>query len=512
MLLALGLAAPGRAAAPAAAGLGSALGGTLPAPSPGPDAASPAPGSTDSAPAPPDARPNVVFVLADDLSNDLLRFMPGVRALRRDGATLLRHVVTNSLCCPSRATILTGLLPHSSGIFRNTGADGGYTAFRERGLEARTFAPSIEAAGYRTALMGKYLNRYDPTRDDPPPGWTRWVGGGNGYRGFDYALNVDGQVVRHGSRPADYVTDVLAEEGDRFVTSSVQAGRPFLLTVSTYAPHAPFVPAPRDRHRFPRARAPRGPAFGVENRDAPRWLRDLPRLTARNVHTIDRKFRRRARAVQAVDRLLQRLRARLADLGVADRTYVVFTSDNGLHMGQHRLLSGKTTPFDSDIRVPMVVAGPGIAPGSAVDALTSHVDLAPTFAAMTGVGVTAPRTDGRSLLPVLRGRAPRDWRDAAVVEHRGGGGTAGDPDAQPPRAGAPPSYRALRTATTTYVEYDTGERELYGLARDPHQTRNVYGELSQRRRQQLHRRLRALRTCSGPACARGPRAPARRLP
>ena len=352
--------------------------------------------------------------------------------------------------------------------------------------------------------MGKYLNGYYPIDAAMPPGWTSWGGAGAAYPEYDYVLDQDGRPVWHGHRPQDYLTDVLARRGGAFVDAAAHDDQPFLLEVATFAPHRPATPAPRDRHAFPRLRAPRDAAYDRQNVDAPPWLVHRRPLDARDQRFIDRRFRRRARSVLAVDRLLGHLEDRLRADRVGRDTYVVFTSDNGYHMGEHRLLPGKLTAFDSDVRVPLIVAGPGIRPGMRIGALAQNTDLAPTFEALAGAPAE-PGVDGRSLVPLLRGGpAPRDWRRAAVVEHHHPPRTAADPDLQPRASGDPPTYEALRTRHLTYVEYADGERELYDDARDPAQRVNRYATAPPGLLARLHRDVLRLSACHGRACSHAP--------
>jgi N-acetylglucosamine-6-sulfatase len=451
-------------------------------------------------------QPNIVFVLTDDLSWDLLPYMANVKRLRERGTTFTNYFVTDSLCCPSRASILTGQYPHNTGIFRNTGADGGFLAFHAKGLEQQTYATALQGAGYRTALMGKYLNQYAPERirtalGGPfiPPGWTDWVVSGNGYPGFGYRLSRNVRLVRHGYRAKDYLTNVLAREGLDFVDDAVAEGSPFMLNVWTFAPHSPATPAPQDRNRFAAVTAPRDASFDeADMLDKPAWLRDHRPLTLREVERIDQTFRQRVRAVQAVDRLLGRLQRRLRAAGVARNTYVVFSSDNGFHQGQHRLAPGKLTAYDPDIRVPLVVAGPGVPAARTVDAMTENTDLCPTFAELAGATVP-PTADGRSLVPLLRGQGAGDWRDAVLIEHRGNVSGANDPDLPPAGSGNPPTYEALRSKDALYVEYADGERELYDLASDPFQLRNIAREAAPERLARLSGALATMKNCHGPA-------------
>jgi arylsulfatase A-like enzyme len=456
-------------------------------------------------------QPNIVFVLTDDLSADLIPYMPNVRRLQQRGTSFSNYVVTDSLCCPSRASILTGQYPHDTGIFRNTGADGGFLAFHAGGLEQDTYATNLQGVGYRTALMGKYLNQYSPTRirtalGGPyvPPGWSDWTVAGNGYQGFGYRLARTVRVVRHGFGARDYLTNVLAREGIGFLGESVAEGAPFMLNVWTFAPHAPAIPAPRDAHRFAELTAPRDAAFDeADMLDKPPWLRDHRPLSEDQIARIDATFRDRVRTVQAVDRMIGRLQRRLRALGVARNTYIVFSSDNGYHLGQHRLTPGKLTAYDTDVRVPLIVTGPGVPAGRTVDAMAENTDLCPTFAELAGAP-PPPSADGHSLVPLLRddpaSRAlAADWRDAVLIEHHGNVSGASDPDLPPAGSGNPPSYEALRSKDALYVEYADGERELYDLAADPFQLRNLAEEVPPERLARLSGQLAVMANCHGPA-------------
>jgi N-acetylglucosamine-6-sulfatase len=452
-------------------------------------------------------RPNFVFVLTDDLSWNLVRFLPQVRAMQREGMTFTEYVVTDSLCCPSRASILTGRFPHNTGVRTNNNRDGGgFAGFHDRGLESNTFATGLRARGYRTALMGKYFNGYLPARKVGgvapyvPPGWSTWTVSDGGYGGYWYHLADDRAVETHRGRPADYITDVLAGKGAAFIRQSARAKAPFLLEVSPYAPHAPYTPAPRHANAFPGLTAPRGPAYDRLPTDAPPWLAGATPMSTSMRSAIDRTFRKRAQAVQAIDDLIRRLRATLTAAGVSDDTYIVFSSDNGYHMGEHRLTPGKSTAFDTDVRVPLIVAGPGVPAGTTSDAAAANIDLAPTF--LDAAGAPIPTTvDGRSLLPLLSGGSDATWRTANLIEHRGPLIRPGDPDRPSPGGGNPPSYAALRTHDYTYVEYADGSREYYDRTRDPHQLHNLAGTLHSARTRQLHAALTRLTRChNGPTC------------
>src|SRR5262245_13156216 len=226
--------------------------------------------------------PNIVFVLTDDLSWNLVKYLPQVQRMQAQGMTFTDYTVTDSLCCPSRSSILTGRFPHNTGVFTNKAPDGGFVYFHRHGEEQHTFATALRDKGYRTALMGKYLNGYQPGGPKPyvPPGWSEWDVSDLGYKGFDYDLNENGTVVHYGSEPQDYLTDVIAGKGEDFIRRSAKAGSPFLLELATFAPHAPYTPAPRDDADFPGLTAPRTAAFDTLPTNAPPWLASRTPLTA----------------------------------------------------------------------------------------------------------------------------------------------------------------------------------------------------------------------------------------
>jgi arylsulfatase A-like enzyme len=449
-------------------------------------------------------RPNIVFILTDDLSWNLVQYMPHVVEMQKRGVTFTNYYVTDSLCCPSRSSIFTGRFPHDTGIFRNTGADGGYLPFRNRGLEKTTFATSLLAAGYKTAMMGKYLNGYLPERHPPPPGWTTWAVAGHAYKEFGYSLNQDGQVVTYGNAPADYLTDVLSRLGTRFVKQS--AGSPFLIEIATFAPHAPYTPAPRDAAAFPGLHAPRTQAFdAAPDAAATKWLSRHPPLTRADEARIDRDFRKRVQSVRAVDALIGDLQTAVAAIGEADNTYFVFSSDNGYHMGEHRLMPGKMTAYDTDIRVPLVIMGPGVPGGAVVEDITENIDLCPTFVEIGGAS-PPPAVDGRSLVPLMRGERLADWRKAALVEHHGPHNDPSDPDAPAARSGNPPTYEAIRLRSSVYVEYVDGDREYHDLGTDPFELSNRYDTLPAAEKAVLRALVDGLKRChSAAACAEAER-------
>ena len=459
------------------------------------------------------SRPNIVFVLTDDLSWNLVRFMPHVLQLQRDGLTFDDYIVSDSLCCPSRSSIFTGLFPHDTGVFSNKGADGGYAAFtgHKPDLETRTYAVTLRRRGYLTSMMGKYLNGYDPTTKHLPQGWDDWHVAGDAYKEFGYQLyeSPPAAVSSYGGRfpnpPDNYLTDVLAGKAAAFVDRTAAAHRPFVLEVATFAPHAPYTAATRDLHLFPNLIAPRTPQFNTNNVDPPAWLGIRAPLKPKLLGRIDTGFRERARAVQAVDRLIGRLEATVAADHLAGNTYFVFSSDNGYHMGQHRLRPGKQTAFDTDIRVPLIVTGPDVPHGRTTTRLAQNIDLYPTFVELAG-GKPASAVDGRSLVPLFRGAQVPVWRTAALVEHHGPDKTPSDPDYESGAlSGNPTTYAAIRLPNAVYVEYLNGDHEYYTIPNqdparmDDYELDNAYASLPPGQKAQLHAIVSAMASCHGAA-------------
>jgi N-acetylglucosamine-6-sulfatase len=441
--------------------------------------------------------PNIIFILTDDLAINLVQYMPHVLEMQKDGATFTNYFVTDSLCCPSRSSIFTGRYPHSTGVFKNEGPDGGYNAYVSLGNERAAFANTLTAAGYGAAMMGKYLNGYIPQRDPPGPGWTQWDVAGNGYPEFNYVLNEDGKIDRRGNSPQDFLVDVLSGMGVDFIKQS--KGQAFVMEIATFAPHAPYTPAPRDENAFPGLKAPRNAAYdAAPDADAAKWLRSQPPLTDADKERIDETFRKRAQSVLAVDKMIGELQAAVAAIGQEKNTYFVFSSDNGYHMGEHRLRPGKMTAFDTDIHVPLMVTGPGVPAGLRLDEVVENVDLNPTFTELAGV-VSMPAVEGHSLAALLQGKNGDDWRSVALVEHHGPLHTVSDPDLPARRSGNPPSYEAIRSSTAVYVEYTDGDHEYHDLIADPFELHNSFGSLSQAQKDALHAALAAIQSCQDAA-------------
>ncbi|MFO1337094.1 MAG: sulfatase [Burkholderiaceae bacterium] len=455
--------------------------------------------------------PNIVFILADDLDADAAATMAQVQALITDRGTRFDHHYVNvSLCCPSRVSTLRGQFAHNSGIIGNLPPDGGFEGAYAKGIEASTIATWLKDAGYRTALFGKYLNGYPntaPSANYVPPGWTEWyaANGGFPYKGFDYSLNENGETVAYGHADADYMTDVLSARATGFIRRS--AGQPFFAYIATFAPHLPATPAPRHANAFPGIHVPHTPSFNeADVSDKPGWVRHLPLLSQAQIAEIDLAYRHRRQSLLAVDELVKSVMDTLQATGQLDNTYVFFASDNGFHQGQHRMPQGKMSGFEEDIRVPLSVLGPGVPAGRTVGEFSANVDFAGTFAELAGVAVPA-WVDGRSLVPFLRGQTPAAWRQAMLLAHRQVtvvppfvDGNIEPPDPLEIAGVAVTNFTGLRTADGhTYIEYRTGEFELYDNLADPDQLKNRHAMASARLKARLAAWLAALRNASGEA-------------
>ena len=331
----------------------------------------------------------------------------------------------------------------------------------------------LQSRGYRTALMGKYLNEYTATYPAPrvlgdltppestyvPPGWDKWDAAGNGYYQYHYLLNHDHHVINHGYKKKDYLNSVLQHYATRFVSDNAAQHRPFFLEVASFSPHTPSTPAPRDLGTYRGLTVPKGPAFNRLPINPPSWIATRQPLSLTNIASLDRAYQKRVESIQSVDRMIGALRATLAQVGQAQNTVFVFSSDNGYHMGEYTLRSGKQTAFDTDVHVPLIVAGPGIPAHTTNSDVVENIDLRPTFDQIAGAPTPA-NVDGHSLVPLLRGRHPL-WRTVAGIEHHRGPQRLSDPDLQNNFQGIPPSYDAIRTARYTYVRYVDGDREFY---------------------------------------------------
>jgi N-acetylglucosamine-6-sulfatase len=458
------------------AGIAAGCGGSAPSPSAG----------TPATAAERVVRPNLVLVVTDDLDVPTALEMPRLPDLMANqGLSFTRAYAAQPLCGPSRVSILTGMYSHNHGVVDNEPPRYGFPAFRR--LEPTSLAPWLKSAGYRTALVGKYMNGYawGTGNDYVPPGWDEWHGhlaAIEDGRYFDYWMNHNGNVVRYGSRQEDYSADVETKLALEFVRGSAGRPEPLFLYLAPQAPHTPAKYAERFGSEFRYARAPRVASFNLGHvADKPSWVRQLPLLGEREIALADNLQRFRLRSLRAVEDQLQHVLTALHETGRLDNTYLFFTSDNGLLMGQHRAVVRKGNAYEESIGIPLIVRGPGV-PVGRTDAFAMTIDLAPTLLELAGVRL--PDTiDGRSLVPLLRGRPPASWRSDVLIDNFGIGHS-----------------RTLRTDDWMYNHQDTDEFELYDMRRDPHQIRNLYRTAEPALLEALKRRLATLAACRGHSC------------
>jgi arylsulfatase A-like enzyme len=417
-----------------------------------PAAAPPPPAQRPSGP-----RPNVILIVTDDQRADTLAAMPNVRSLLGGHGTTFRNAfVTTSLCCPSRAGILTGRSSRHTGVYGNLPPNGGAVSFDHRS----TLATWLHDAGYTNGFVGKYLNDYQSIAHYIPPGWDEWAAVTSPtVKYFDYVLNENGRFVPYGSDPSDHSTAVLGRIATRFLRS---ARPPFFLHFCPLAPHLPVGGLAGAGALSPGLPIVSGPSFNEADVADKPWGSLHSPLSARAIASRSRVRDHTTESLRALDRAVAQMVQALEERGELDNTVIVFTSDNGLLLGEHRLWLEKIWPYEESIRVPLVVRTPW-ATGPTVDRhLVLNIDLAPTLAELAGV-TPWPAPDGRSLAPLLRGQQV-PWRTAFVEEFLG---------RDQRFRGGPPPFTAIRTERHLYVEYRNGWRELYDLREDPYQLQNL---------------------------------------
>ena len=446
----------------------------------------------------PAGRPNILFVMTDDQPKETLLAMPNVRKrVVEQGVNLTNAYVSESLCCPSRATTLRGQYPHNTQVMRNGPPQGGHQTFVARGLEDDTVGHWLRDEGYTTGFVGKYMNGYDASYK--PPGWSYWYakadGGTPGER-----VNANGPT-RNLAGDGKTWTDRLAPKATGFLDRSTDGAGdgPFALF---FWPTQPHLEAGDYANRYaglyrdePLASKPSFDEADVS--DKPRWIRELPRIGEAKTGQLRQWRRNQLRSLRQVDDAVGGMLELLARRGELDNTYVVYTTDNGTGMGDHRWFNRhgmKQTPYEEAANVYSFVRGPGIEGGTSEGRLTLNNDFAPTFVDMAG-GTAPEFVDGRSMLPMLRGE-PTPWRTAIMNERPINAGHGITP------------YHAIITERHTYAEYTNGDRELYDRETDPYQLRSQHQNPdTQDLREELSRRLADLKTCEAEQCRAAEDAP-----
>jgi N-acetylglucosamine-6-sulfatase len=439
-------------------------------------------------PAVAETRPNIILVTADDMAKTDLRWMPQTRRLLQAAGVEVSDFLSNHpLCCPARAEILTGQYAQNNGVMSNTGPNGGYGGLSEPGNHVGAW---LESSGYNTAMVGKHMNGWGE-KHGRQPGWTvfdpmlRRV-----YSAYDITMYNDGNPRLYQNI---HSSDLIGKLSVKYIRRFAASEAPFFLWTSQVAPHNMFVdgrwvnPIPAERHRdlYPNAVPPSltDPAFNEDDvSDKPAWVQDLAKVSTQ---AMVNRHRARIRTLRSVDDQVAAMVDVLEDTGELDNTYIFFTSDNGFLLGEHRLRS-KNLPYEQSLRVPLLVRGPGLTPGTTRARTYSLVDLAPTFVNLAGA--TPGRTlDGRSMLGSLLRGAPGYSHYLVQAGHDEGWW-----------------WRGVRSKRYVYLRYDDGFEELYDMRDDPAQLLNVAGDAGYAAvKADYAARLSVLEDCSGRTCRTG---------
>ncbi|KAH8890451.1 Arylsulphatase [Thozetella sp. PMI_491] len=450
-------------------------------------------------------KPNIVFVFVDDqdIMMQSLQYMPVVQKhLAAQGVTYLNHFATTALCCPARVSALTGRLAHNTNVTDVNVPHGGYPKFVKQGLNEHYLPVWLQGAGYSTYYTGKLFNAHSVENyDSPAPaGWTN----------SDFLLDPGTYSYmrpiyqRKGEKPIyhenRHTMELLISKAMGFLDEALtKPHEPFFLAIAPPAPHSNIAdnrgirpsnmtaPIPLREHEklFPDVKIPRGENFNPDEPSGASWIRDVAKQSEEAVKYLDHYYRSRLQALQSIELLVDNVISRLAESNRLDNTFVIYTSDNGYHIGQHRLPPGKECGFEEDIRVPFFIRGPGLKAGAVERAVTTHVDLAPTIFRLAGIPA---RSDFDGSVMPLAGLSgdPNEERasiDHVMVEYWGiavseGEGVHFGHSEPNPRRRLNNTYKAVRVLSEDYNLYYSvwcnGDHELYDLRSDPGQMRNLY--------------------------------------
>lgn len=421
--------------------------------------------------------PNFIVVVTDDMRDSDWQALPQTRAwLGANGTTFPNFIVTTSVCSPSRVSLLTGMYAHHHGVTHNDGESGGLSYFREQDLESRTIATALRAAGYRTGLFGKFLNGVSAD-GDIPGGWDEWLVPDDRLY-YLTQMNDNGRPWKLG-KDDPYSTDVLARRAGAFVEST-PAETPFLLWFAPRAPHGILQPRRQDRGKHAGVRRERSPdVLGYDNSSKPKAIREQKPLSLQTLDSLERK---RLDMLAATDDAIMSVLEAVEATGRLANTTIIVISDNGYMLGSHGCDS-KPFPYRETTQISMMAVGPAFAAGLTDERVTGNIDIAPTLAALAGVAL--PEADG---IPIFN----RTKRSRILIEDAGGNR----------------GYTGIRSANWLFVEYGSGERELYDYRRDPYELDNLLADWNgytpaveaEELAADLRARLARLRDCAGATC------------
>ncbi len=432
------------------------------------------------------AAPNIVVILSDDQDMTSMAYMPRtLDKLAAHGTSFTNHLVSNPICGPSRATLLTGQYAHNHKVLTNTEPYGGYSK-----LDATNTLPVwLQAAGYYTQHIGKYVNDDVKSSNSVPQGWNDFQYFGTKY--YNYGVTRNGVTTTYGDAPEDYQTDVLRSRVLAAIRERAGATGPFYMTIMPFAPHDDLqtttfpIPAPRHIGLFASQASPRQPSYNeADVSDKPNRIRSQPLINAAGEETVTERYRATLETLQAVDELVEAVINTLEEQNLLDDTVVLFSSDNGHFFGEHRIPTGKHKLYKESTRVPLIVRGGGFPAGMSSNLPVSNVDLAATIVRLAGA-TPGLALDGLSLKAVLND--PLAASRAVLLENWENHG---------------PSTAAIQTERYFYALWPSGETELYDLSVDPGQLNSLHTDPAFATvKSALDKKLTRMKTCKGTTCA-----------
>ncbi|PNP78540.1 hypothetical protein FNYG_08170 [Fusarium nygamai] len=437
---------------------------------------------------------NMVFILTDDQDSvlDSVSYMPKLKEHIIDkGTSFVNHFTTTAICCPSRVALWTGKQPHNTNVTDVDPPYGGFPKFASQGLNENYLPVWLKEAGYNTYYTGKLFNAHtiDNYNSPYPAGWTGTNflldPGTYDYLNPIYQRNQEPPV--HHKR--EHTTDLISKYAHELLEEAIDSENPFFVAIAPVAPHSNYnpetdsymtIPIPLERHShlFEGSKVPRTENFNPDSPSGVSWIHKLAQLNESSVSYIDDFYRARLQALQGVDEIVEQVVTQLEKAGLLDDTYIIYSSDNGYHLGQHRLPPGKECGFDEDIRVPLFIRGPGVSSGSIEKAVTTHIDLAPTLLRLAGVKLRSD-FDGTPI-PVLPSREDKRHEHVAV-EYWGvaiAEGLPGGFNGKGHHIAGNNTYKGVRIVHEDYNLYYSAwcnnEHELYDLKMDPGQLNNIF--------------------------------------